>query len=165
MTRKLLSVAALVVALLTLPQLSVTAAKPSGITDLGTLGGDYSDAFGINNDPTVLQVVGQSTTADGPLHAFFWTPSGPMMDLGTLGGRDSHAEDINNHGQIVGGSEDASQQRWAVVWTMSGGGWVVDILPTLTGACCADGRGINNGTGSDPLAVAVRQQFHQPRFR
>jgi probable HAF family extracellular repeat protein len=149
-----MSVAALVTALI-VPQHPVVAAKPGGITDLGTLGGDYSDAFGINNDPTVLHVVGQSRTANGTVHAFFWTPPGPMVDLGTLGGGDSQASDINNSGQIAGASDDASRQRWAVVWTISGGGWAIENLGTLTGACCAYGYGINNGTAGDPAAIAV----------
>ena len=138
------------------PQPSVTAAKPGDITDLGTLGGEYSDAFGINNDALVVRVVGQSRTAAGFLHAFFWTPPGPMIDLGTLGGGYSVASDINNHGQIAGQSGDeALNQRWAVVWTNTGGTWAIENLGTVTGACCADAQGINNGSAADPTTVAV----------
>jgi probable HAF family extracellular repeat protein len=138
-----------------LPQDSVTAAHPGTIIDLGTLGGDFSDANGINNDPTVVQVVGLSTIVDNiTVHAFFWTPPGPMIDLGTLGG-DSNAFDINNYGQIAGGSVDVLHQNWAVVWTMTGNSWTVETLPKLTGACCANANGINNGTAGDRLTVAV----------
>lgn len=155
MTRPLFSVAALA-AVLVAPQHSANAAKPGGaITDLGTLGGNYSDAFGINNDPTSLQVVGQSRTVSGAVHAFFWTAPGPMIDLGTLGGGHSYASHLNNHGLIAGGSDDALAQRWAVVWTDTGGRWVIENIGTLTGSCCANAYGVNNGTAGDPAAVAV----------
>ena len=88
MTRQYLSVTAFVVAT-TLTQHPVTAAKPGAgsptIVDLGTLGGAFSDAFGINNDPDNIQVVGYSTRADGFSHGFFWTAATKMIDLGSLG--------------------------------------------------------------------------------
>jgi uncharacterized membrane protein len=147
MARPLLPVAALLAALM-VPQQSITAARPgSNITDLDTLGGDNSEAFGINNDPSVLQVVGQSG------------PAGPMIDLGTLGGRTSWASDINDHGQIAGRSESepvaGMTQGWAVVWANIGGTWVTENLGTVTGMCCASAFGINNGTNGDPAAVIV----------
>src|SRR5687767_3227617 len=50
--------------------------------DLGTLGGSFSEARGINPRG---QVVGLSTTAGGQTRAFLWD-RGTMTDLGTLGG-------------------------------------------------------------------------------
>ena len=98
------SVTAFVVAT-TLMQHPVTGAKPGTarptIVDLGTLGGGFSDAYGINNDPDDIQVVGHSTRADGFAHGFFWTAATRMIDLGSLG-RSSYARDINNHGMIAG---------------------------------------------------------------
>jgi len=150
-----LPVTAIVMAVLT-PHHSVDAAKPtSSAVDLGTLGGGFSDAFGINNDPDSVQVVGRSTRADGFTHGFFWTAPGPMLDLGTLGGGNSFAWDVNEHHQIVGTSQDATRQQWAVVWSLSGGTWTIEKLGTLTGACCSEAQGINNGTAGSPAAVAV----------
>src|SRR3954469_15188135 len=49
-------------------------------TNLGTLGGSQSDAYGVNADGSV--VVGRSLiTGDTAQHAFRWT-SGGMVDLG-----------------------------------------------------------------------------------
>jgi probable HAF family extracellular repeat protein len=52
------------------------------LTDLGTLGGTFSTAYGINSNG---RIVGLSTTASGERHAFYWQ-SGVMTDMGTLGG-------------------------------------------------------------------------------
>ncbi|HEG43965.1 MAG TPA: DUF3466 family protein, partial [Phycisphaerales bacterium] len=71
------------------------------ITDLGTLGGTYSFAYGINDSG---QVVGDSGGSGTGTHAFLYD-DGVMTDLGTLGGTTSSAFSINNSGQIVGRSK------------------------------------------------------------
>jgi probable HAF family extracellular repeat protein len=97
-------------------------------TDLGTLGGVYSEAFAVND---VGQVVGMSYTSAGALRAFLLTPEDTdgngapdrwfrdsngdgandlMRGLGTLGGNNatSLARDVNNLGQVVGDSNGSA---------------------------------------------------------
>jgi len=61
-------------------------AKPAvryTLTDLGTLGGTFSQAYGVNDKGWVVGY--SSTEGDSALHAFLWH-RGVMTDLGTLGG-------------------------------------------------------------------------------
>jgi probable HAF family extracellular repeat protein len=78
------------------------------VTDLGTLGGSLSAAYGINGSG---QVVGYSSKAgDTTFHAFRTAPNSPINpaadDLGTLGGSSSSAYGINDSGQVVGVSSN-----------------------------------------------------------
>ena len=72
--------------------------------DLGTLGGNYSAAFGINDHS---QVVGSSAPGPGVTHAMIYDPTNGMVDLNTLidpslGWTLTSAGAINNAGDIVG---------------------------------------------------------------
>ncbi|MDA2923688.1 SBBP repeat-containing protein [Acidobacteria bacterium AH-259-L09] len=88
------------------------------VTNLGTLGGSISRAFGINDRG---DMVGESLTAAGEKHAFLWTDAQGMLDLGTLGGPTSAALAINNQGQVVGYSTNASEDRRPFLWTAGQG--------------------------------------------
>ncbi len=82
------------------------AQKPSyAVHDLGTLGGNLSQATAINR---YGQVVGYSATASGESHSFRTAPNSPMNaltdDLGALGGLATYARDINASGRVVGRS-------------------------------------------------------------
>src|SRR5262245_40151193 len=72
------------------------------MTDLGTLGGEFSSTGDMNDAGTI---VGTSENASGEFHAYLWSPATrAMIDLGTLGGNSSSAGAINNAGQVAGGS-------------------------------------------------------------
>jgi probable HAF family extracellular repeat protein len=72
------------------------------ITDLGTLGGTWSFATGLNDNG---QVVGAATLpGDTVQHAFLWQ-NGSMTDLGALGGSNSYAVGIDKSGVVTGGAE------------------------------------------------------------
>src|SRR3954466_439943 len=68
------------------------------VKDLGTLGGNWSQAAALNDSG---QVVGTSARADGSPHAFSWTAMGGMIDLGSLGGATSSAAAVNSAGVVV----------------------------------------------------------------
>lgn len=102
-----------------------------GLTDLGGVGGGYTACRDINDRG---QVVGESATADGEVHAFLWD-DGEMTDLGTLGGvaARSEAVDVNEHGDAVGWSSfygPEGREVHAVLWR---DGEIVD-LGSLGGA-------------------------------
>src|SRR5205823_1163243 len=78
--------------------------------DLGTLGGNESEALAVNRRG---QVAGHSRSGAAPAkHAFVIAEPGTMIDLGTLGGATSIAHDLNDRanainqaGCIVGASQ------------------------------------------------------------
>jgi probable HAF family extracellular repeat protein len=91
------------------------------LTDLGTLGGNFSHAFDIN---TQAWIVGSSTTTrDLSTHACLWIGA-PRLDLGTLGGANSQAYAINNNRQVVGWSNRTDAKPHAVLFTLDPSGGV-----------------------------------------
>lgn len=114
--RSLLSI---LVAMLSILLLGAAREVPTyTIINLGSLGGNYSAAYSIND---LGQVVGATETASGEYHAFLWENS-VMTDLGTLGGQVSVAYDINNRQQIVGSSYTAGAEDHAFLW--ENGAWL-----------------------------------------
>ncbi len=83
------------------------------MVDLGTLGGDNSNAFATNNSD---QVVGWAEIPDGNEHACLWNLGAGVVDLGTLGGSTSHALGINNLGHVVGYSTTVGGESHAFLW-------------------------------------------------
>jgi probable HAF family extracellular repeat protein len=72
------------------------------MTDIGTLGGEFSYAWDINDQGVIT---GEASTLAGEVHSFRWTSAGGMIDLGTLGGPRSVGRSINEGGQIAGESQ------------------------------------------------------------
>jgi probable HAF family extracellular repeat protein len=104
------------------------AARPAGsvqarwvIRDLGTLGGQYSEALAVNGRG---QVVGYSTVKGGGYHTFLWQ-NGRMRDLGPLkvdANYTVHGEvayyaptsvTINGRGQVLWNGPDGWARLWA----------------------------------------------------
>jgi probable HAF family extracellular repeat protein len=114
------------------------------MTDLGTLGGTWSYALGINASG---QIVGDSwinTTDSSPYHGYLYS-GGVMTDLGTLPyGSDSQANGINASGQVVGSSYTLVGPH---AFLYSGG--VMTDLGTLPG----DGQGYSKGINASGQVV------------
>jgi probable HAF family extracellular repeat protein len=111
------------------PEIVAVLWKDSEMINLGTLGGNVSEANAVNNYGQV--VGGALNTIPDPfsatfyysfipftpgffffnvatqVHAFLWQ-RGIMQDLGTLGGPDSVAWYVNDHGQVAGQSAVSS---------------------------------------------------------
>jgi len=108
--------------------------------DLGTLGGNESEARAVNRPG---QVAGHSRVA-GALakRAFFIPEPGRMVDLGTLGGATSIAHDVNDRGEVVGFAETPAGEPHPFLWTSGHG--MRDLGTSGAGASMA--LAINNHT-------------------
>lgn len=153
------------------------AADNGEFSDLGTLGGVVSQAYGVNE---LGQVVGASTLEGyAPWHAFLVTPqfgqwdddrwSGTitnsfMMDLGTLGGTDSFAYAINDAGVIVGSAATTSGEFHAFVLELgvmsdlntmveSNSAWILTSALAVNSSGHIVGQGIVSGQSHGFLLV------------
>ncbi len=128
------------------------------ITDLGTLGGSGSRAYGLSSSGSV---VGSADTGQG-WHAFLWTPTRPnsttgqMADLGVLPqGVESTAFGINDNGQITGSSYDVNQGPRAF---LNSGGTMTDL--TTLGGSYSNAFAINSWGQAAGQAQNISQEWH-----
>ncbi|MFN0169124.1 MAG: hypothetical protein ACKV22_22090 [Bryobacteraceae bacterium] len=109
------------------------------VTDLGTLGGSFSIAYGANNSGTIA---GAANLPSQVSHAFLWR-DGNMTDLGTLGGLNSAGTNPNGAGQLTVITETAMPDPeredfcgWGTHQTCRAAIWKdgkLTALPTLGG--------------------------------
>ena len=131
------------------------------LTDLGTLGGEYSYAWDINDQG---RVTGEAALETGDTHAFLWS-SGEMRDLGTLGGTTSVGRSINESGQIAGESRIGIGQAFVAFRFTEGAGMV--SLGTLSGGSNSSAYGINDSgqvVGQSDTAPIITQGFSSPHI-
>ena len=123
------------------------------LTNLGDLGGGFSQAYALASGSWGLAVVGRSFTSPGSQvtdMAFLWKPGSGMTGLGSLGGRWSWALGISRNGQVVVGtswlSGSGGGRRHAFRWSANQG--MVDLGVVSGGsttealACTFDGTTI-----------------------
>jgi probable HAF family extracellular repeat protein len=120
-----------IVAISVLSQLTFAALPRYEVIDLGTLGGDWSEAYSVNESG---EIVGFARDGSGGDHATLFDSSGNCnnIDLGTLGGNKSCANSINDGGQIVGRAARHALSSNATFFDTSGNGNNID-LGTLDG--------------------------------
>jgi probable HAF family extracellular repeat protein len=124
----------------------------TGMTDLGTLGGNTSYALGINDSGVVA---GYSYLSDNiTTHAFLWTAAGGMVDISTglQPGTSSQADFVNVRGDVAGTSLVGTRPQ--VPAARVGHRWM--LLPSLR----ADNR--NYGFGINKLDQVTGQQYGDP---
>jgi len=104
----------------------------------GLPGGDYGQAFGVNDGGWI---VGSSNTVT-ELRAVLWTPDGKAKDMGALpGDSESQALGINDRNEVVGFSSGPHGVR-AFIWRKKEG---MKELAGLPGSTYTEAFAINDG--------------------
>lgn len=103
---------AVLVSAATIVSSPATAATAYTITDLGTLGGDWTRARGIND---AGQIVGTSALSTAGSRAFRWE-GGLMTSIGSIGGLSSDGLGISDDGWVVGSAQRSDSWPEAYWW-------------------------------------------------
>jgi probable HAF family extracellular repeat protein len=116
------------------------------MTDLGTLGGDNSEAIWLNEKGFVVGSADLAGPSGGQTHdAVVWI-NGKIHDLGTVpGDACSRGRGLNVRGQAVGGSSDCHNFLHAFLW--EDGGPMVDLntlIPPGSGVQLTNAFNIND---------------------
>ncbi len=120
------------------------------MVDLGTLGGQESIGYSVNNQGLV---VGVSETIQSQRHAFTWSQAAGIKDLG-IADQFSAAFGINNQGSVIG--RHGGDQLSAVGFLRSAAGVLQDIA------------GVAGHDSSGPLALNEKNEvtgwYREPAF-
>ena len=125
------------------------------VINLGTLGGNNSDARAVND---AGQVAGESTLHNENKTRPFRYSNGTMLDLGGLGGDSNDADGINNKGHVAGATSTPDGHVHAYLWDGTlhrldppgqedSGGEAINATDQVLGWCCYE--------GTDPVPSAV----------
>jgi probable HAF family extracellular repeat protein len=129
------------------------------MTDLGTLGGTFGAAGGLNNSG---QVIGISNLAgDQAADPFLWE-RGHLIDLftETTGGNFITADAINDAGDIAGAADFSSAGGLPFVAALWRTGHAIN-LGTLSGDCLSEANAINSA--SQVVGISVGCDSGDPR--
>ena len=119
----------------------------SGLADIGTLGGTYSEGTSINDRG---EIAGISTLANGATHLFLYA-QGHMRDLGTAGGQTFASAVLNDRGEILASTAGSGGVGSSYLYRNNN----FFKLPFV-------GSGINNTSlivGTKPAAAAVSRAY------
>ena len=108
--------------------------------DLGTLGGNQSEAYDLNE---AGHVVGMAKNRFRDVRPFLYR-YGRMEDLGTAGGPEARANAVNNHDQVVGWSDTSVLLKTAFLWEWGRLWDLNELIPANSGWYLEEAKDIND---------------------